>query len=85
MANFAVELLPAAEDDLAAIWPASPDRVGVTRADAVACQLLSDDPAGRSAHLSEGLYRLTVAPLVYYFSIDDARKLVRVATVRAVR
>ncbi|HET6576027.1 MAG TPA: type II toxin-antitoxin system RelE/ParE family toxin [Fimbriiglobus sp.] len=85
MASFAVEFLLPAEDDLARIWLAAPDPDEVTRADATAEQLLSSDPAGRGVHLAEGLYRLTVAPLVLYYAIDDDRKLVRVASIGEVR
>ena len=85
MADFTLELTPSAQNDLADLWLRSPDPVGVTRADAAAYLLLRRDPLGCGVHVSEGLYRLTVAPLVYYYAVDTTRSHVRVAVISEVR
>ncbi len=83
MDEYDVELLPAAEDDLAAIWTVSPDRAAVTRASAEAERRLRRDPTGAGTYVAEGLYRLTVGSLQYYYAVDDGRRLVEVSVVRA--
>lgn len=85
MSDFEVRLLPPAEDDLADIWVRSPDPAAVTRADATAGQLLRRDPLGSGALVVEDLYRLTVPPVVYYYSVDTAQNLVEVSVIREVR
>ena len=85
MSDFEVRLLTVAEDDLAGIWVCSPDPAAVTRADAVADQMLRRDPFGCGTLVAEGLYRLTVAPLVLYYSVDTAQRLVEVSAIREVR
>lgn len=85
MNDFAVELIPAAEDELAAAWLRSPDRAAVARADAAAHQLLRTDPLGNGTAVAEGLYRLAVVPLIYYYSVDLTRRHVEVSAIRELR
>lgn len=81
MPEYAVELEPAAEDDLADLWLTAPDRAGVTRADAEADRLLRTDPLGAGRELSEGLYRLVVPPLAYFDAVDEAGRAVEVSSI----
>ncbi|MBA4063234.1 MAG: hypothetical protein C0501_05885 [Isosphaera sp.] len=85
MDDFELRLLPAAEDDLADIWVRAPDRAAVNRADALADQLLRRDPVGNGRLVAEGLYRLTLPPLAYYYAVDTDRRLVEVSVIREVR
>jgi hypothetical protein len=85
MNDFEVKLTTAAEDDLADIWLNSPDPSAVTRADTTADRMLRRDPLGNGTLVVEGLYRLIVAPLVYYYAVDTAAKLVEVSAVREIR
>lgn len=83
--NYRVELLPSAVADLADIWLQAQDPAAVTRADTTADQMLRRDPFGCGAFVAEGLYRLTVAPLAFYYTIDTAQQLVEVSAIREVR
>ena len=40
---------------------------------------------GNGTLVAEGLYRLTVAPLVYYYAVDSTAKVVEVSVIREVR
>jgi mRNA-degrading endonuclease RelE of RelBE toxin-antitoxin system len=70
-----------AEDDLAAIWLATPERTEVTTAQAVADQLLSLNPYALATHIAEGLWRIQVLPLVLVFSVDEATRTVLISGV----
>lgn len=85
MNDFEVTLLQSAEDDLADIWLNASDRAAVSRVRATADQVLRRDPLGNGVLVAEELYRLTVAPLVYYYAVDAAQRRVEVSTVREVR
>ena len=85
MIAYTVKLLPSAEDDLADIWLRSPDPAAVTQADTTADQLLCRDPFGCGTLVAEGLYRLIVSPLVFYYEIDSAQQLVEVSAIREAR
>jgi hypothetical protein len=85
MDEFEVRLLPSAVDDLADIWVRSPDPAAVTRADAIADQLLRRDPFASGTLVVEELYRLTVTPLVYYYTLDTSLRRVEVQVIREVR
>jgi mRNA-degrading endonuclease RelE of RelBE toxin-antitoxin system len=84
MNPFRVEWEPAAEDELARIWLGSGDPLAVTIAQAYADQLLARDPIKYGRHLSEGLYRIDVVPLVLTYTIDSANRLVEVTWIRSV-
>ncbi len=84
MRKYTVELDADTEDDLADITLRAKDVVAVVRADAVLAAALSVDPIGRGVPVAEGMYRLTVAPLVYLYGVDAARRHVQVLGVRTV-
>jgi hypothetical protein len=52
-------------------------------AQARADRLLSRDPVANGRHLSEGLYRLDVPPLVLHYAVDLLGQSVEVTNVRA--
>ena len=79
---YTVDWDPAAEDELARIWLAAPDRSAVAAAQQRADQLLSRDPAANGQHLLEGLYRIDVPPLTLNYVVDQARQHVDVTWVR---
>jgi mRNA-degrading endonuclease RelE of RelBE toxin-antitoxin system len=67
------------ERDLANFWlnAADPDAITAAQAD----QLLARNPLGHGKPLPEGLYRLQVPPLVLVYTVDTARRQVRVTGV----
>ena len=73
-----------AEDELADIWRNSPNKSMVVRAAAAIDKQLSQDPHGHGAHLSEGLWEITVPPIRVYYQIDDTNKEVIVRNVNEV-
>jgi hypothetical protein len=83
MNGFTVEWTPAAEGSLAQSWLKASDPREVTVAQALADQLPSRDPVGNGRHLSEGLYRITVPPLIVTCTMDAARRVMEVNGVRS--
>lgn len=83
MNGFAVDWAQEAEDDPAILWLTSSDPLGVTQAQAQIDRLLSRNPLGIGQHISEGLYRFCVPPLIVTYTIDQGRHHVEVASVRA--
>jgi hypothetical protein len=81
MSPFDVEWPPPMLSDLADIWMKAPDRQAVTDASAEIDDLLSRDPLNHGVHLSEGLYRLRVVPLVVTFTINLAQRQVKINSV----
>jgi hypothetical protein len=81
MNPYTVDWLPTAEDELAAIWLAASDRPAVTAAQNTVDRLLSHDPMGCGAPIAEALRKLIVVPLMVYYSVQEAQKLVEVSNV----
>jgi mRNA-degrading endonuclease RelE of RelBE toxin-antitoxin system len=79
--NFTVDWEKGAENDLMDLWLAAPDQRAITTASAAIDQLLSTDPYAFGQHLSEGLWRLRVPPLVVHYSIDPNQQHVEVTAV----
>jgi hypothetical protein len=84
MNPYAVEGLPAAEDELTRIWLRAGDRCAVTAAQARADRLLNQDPHGKGRHLSEGLYQINCPPLAISYTINDPNRSVEVTWVREI-
>jgi hypothetical protein len=82
MNEYAVVWEPDAEDMLALVWLAAPNRNAVAAAQAAADALLATDPLAYADHVREGLWRPTVLPIAVYFSIDEAARRVEVSAVR---
>jgi hypothetical protein len=78
---FTVEWLDEAEQELAAIWARDADRAAVTKAQAQIEGMLARAPLHHGTHLSEGLYSITVHPLLIFFSVDTSRRVVEVSWV----
>jgi hypothetical protein len=64
--------------ELADIWMRATDRQAVTDAEHRIERLLAADPLGNGKLLSEGLRYIDVRPLVAYYTVDAARRHVRV-------
>ncbi len=59
-----------AEEHLAEVWLRSAARPQVVAAVGEMESLLRRWPVGAAEHLSEGLWRLDVSPILVYFSVD---------------
>jgi hypothetical protein len=79
MSPWTVELTPEGEDTLADIWLEADDRQTVTEAETAIYGLLQSDPVGRGVPVAEGLFKIARAPLVAFYSIDHAERIVRVS------
>ncbi len=76
--GFKVKWTKRALSDLASVWMAAADRSAVTSAQITVDRILAADPKGYGTHLSEGLWRVEVLPILVHFEIDDAAGKVRV-------
>ena len=81
MTQYQVEWEVDAEEELARIWLLSGRDPTITTAQAEADRLLSHDPSHYGKHMSEGLFRLQVTPLILTFSIDEDARIVEVSWV----
>jgi hypothetical protein len=81
MSRYTVDWDPEAEDDLARAWMRASDPSAVTRAQVEADRLLAQDPIGNGRHLSEGLYRMEVPPLIVSYTVDTVRQHAQVTSV----
>ena len=81
MSRYKVFLEPNAEDGLAAVWLDSADPTSTTSNSDAIDRLLQDDPLAVGEHVKEGLYRITYLSLVYYYSVDEKRRIVIVSAV----
>jgi len=82
MNGFGVDWSQDTEDDLATIWLTASDPGAVTQAQAEIDRLLSRNPLGNGQHISEGLYRLVLPPLIVTYTIDQGNRQVEVVSVR---
>jgi len=69
------------ENDLAAIWSDATDRYQVSAAANSADKLLATNPKESSVEISEGLRRLDIPPLRFYFAIREDDRLVEISNV----
>jgi plasmid stabilization system protein ParE len=83
MTPYSVDWLPDAQQELADIWLLAADRLAVTRAQAEIDRLLASNPLGSGAHLSEGLYKVFVAPLLAFYEVQHGERLVEVSNVKS--
>jgi hypothetical protein len=79
--NFTVEWEPEAWGELHQLWAVAADPAAVRAAAEEAERLLGDDPTGKGQHLSEGLWRLRVPPLVVHFAVDPDLQYVRITDI----
>jgi plasmid stabilization system protein ParE len=80
--NYTVRWMPQALDDLAVAWLHATDQQAVTSAETQIDHLLARDPLGNGHYLSEGLRQIVVNPLTVFYSVDGARRVVKVSAVR---
>ncbi|HEX6960393.1 MAG TPA: hypothetical protein VF175_00890 [Lacipirellula sp.] len=81
MKNYSVVYLTEAEDELVLAWEEADDRSAVARAANEADEILARSPHERSVFLGEGLWRLEVSPLRFYFAIREQDLIVEVSNV----
>ena len=81
MNAFVPEWLPLSEQELARIWMFADDPQAVTEAQAQIDRWLTRNPLGVGQPMPEGLFKLTVAPLTVFYSVDSARRTVEVSWV----
>ena len=79
--NFTVGWDSDAEHALHVEWAASSDPAAVRAAAQTAEYLLALDPSGNGRHLSEGLWKIRVPPLVIHYTIDMSSRHVQVTDV----
>jgi hypothetical protein len=65
------------------LWAVSPDPAAVRAARAAVEQSLAADPFGTGRHMSEGLWRAHVPPILFHYRIDPDRQLVEITDVQA--
>jgi len=70
-----------ARKDRAYLWATAPDPAAVRAATDAAAAALGRDPYQGTTHLSEGLWRLIVPPVMVYFEIDHAGRQVTITDV----
>jgi hypothetical protein len=68
-----------AHEALAAAYVVAFDQAAVTRAEYAAELLLSVDPLRHAVALPEGLFKLTIEPIVIYFWVEEAVRVVRIS------
>jgi len=76
--SYFVDWKPTALVGLAAAWVAIPDRASVNHAESEITRLLTRDPYGVGAPVSEGLREITVLPLVAFYTINSSKHVVEV-------
>jgi plasmid stabilization system protein ParE len=81
MTPYHVDWTDAALDMLADIWTQATNRAAVNAAQNQIDALLARDPSGYGQLRSEGLYKLIEPPLVVFFAIDEAQKVVEISDV----
>lgn len=79
--KYTVVYVPSAEDQLAEIWMAATDREAVTVASDRIDRTLADDPVDAGESRPDGYRVLIELPLVVYFHILEADRMVRVLRV----
>jgi len=79
--NFTVTWEPDARRELHLIWATAPDPAAVRQAADIAEQLLGTDPFGNGTPLAEELWKISVPPLVVYYTIDSDQQSVEISNV----
>lgn len=81
--NFTVGWEPDTLTELHQLWATLPDPAAVRAARETVEQRLAADPVGNGQLLSEGLWKIVVSPLALYYTIDAARRHVRITDILA--
>ncbi len=85
MTRYTVVWHASAQDELAALWTAAPDRNAITKAAHLVDVELSQDAATKGVEIAEGLRALVSPPLRILFSVDEEDRLVEVVRVKSLR
>ena len=80
--NFGVDWGSGIRKELHLLWATAPDPAAVRNAAEKVEQQLGTDPYQSGKHLSEGLWRIVVPPLVAHYSIDASSRSVEITDVR---
>jgi hypothetical protein len=81
MKRYSVVYLADAEDDLVRAWEEADDRSVISQAANSADRILADSPRDCTVFLGEGLWRLEIPPLRFYFAIREQDRIVEVSNV----
>jgi len=81
MKHYTVVSTREVENDLATIWADAADRAQVSTAANSADELLAGTPRESSIEICEGLRRLDIPPLRFYFTIREDDRLVEISNV----
>ena len=79
--NFTVGWGQDAYRELTQLWATAPDPPAVRAAREAAERVLGADPFGAGRHVAEGLWQLTVPPLLVCYTIDKGRQHVEITDV----
>jgi hypothetical protein len=71
MRKYKVIWLPSADDQLMVYWMAAKDRDAVAAAQYLIDKQLERDPRHLGQELSEGLWKIYLAPLLAFYEIDE--------------
>jgi hypothetical protein len=82
--RYTVVWLGSAQDELAELWLAAPDRNAVSTAAHPIDAELSGDAATRGVEVSEGLRALFAPPLRILFAVNEEDRLVEVVRIRRI-
>lgn len=84
MTPFTIVWTTEAEDSLALLWVQAPHRNALVSAQFGADALLASNPFPFSRYLSEGLWAITVYPLILFFTVDESKRVVQIERVRLI-
>jgi hypothetical protein len=76
--NWIVTWEPDVWNELHQLWAIGPDSRAVRAASESIEQLLRINPTGNGEHLSEGLWRIILAPLVVHYTVDETNRHVEI-------
>jgi hypothetical protein len=82
--NFTVKWETDIRRELHYLWAYGPDPAAVRAASDTAEERLAADPFGVGQHVSEGLWRLSVPPLLLHYEIDKEQQVVKITGVMAI-
>lgn len=78
--NFFVSWKRSIRHELHLLWATASNSASVRTAAETIEHFLAVDPAGSGKHLSEGLWRIVVFPLVIHYTIDTDLRLVEITS-----
>lgn len=85
MKRYTVVYLSSAEANLVAAWQVAKDRSAITAAADEADRVLAGAPTDTASLLGEGLWRLELGPLRFYYSVREEDRIVEICAVASKR